>query len=79
MLVLTRSYTLIYVLAVEDDAWLVPTAAELRGITTKIKGPEKIRDTLGELANVITEYERSSRKLNEMIEALDNGYTSFHL
>ncbi|MCD4676106.1 MAG: hypothetical protein K8S18_08950 [Desulfobacula sp.] len=51
----------------------------LQKILPKIKGPEKIRDTLGELANVITEYERSSRKLNEMIEALDNGYTSFHL
>ena len=37
MLVLTRSYTLIYVLAVEVDACFVPTAAELRGITTKIK------------------------------------------
>ena len=37
MHVLTRSYILIYVLAVEVDAWFVPTAAELRGITTKIK------------------------------------------
>ena len=33
MHVLTLSYILIYVLAVEVDAWFVPTAAELRGIT----------------------------------------------
>jgi hypothetical protein len=37
MHVLTLSYILIYVLAVEVDAWFVPTAAELQGITTKIK------------------------------------------
>ena len=43
MLVLTRSYTLIYVLAVEVDACFVPTAAELRGITTKIN--EGVEDT----------------------------------
>ena len=40
MHVLTRSYILIYVLAVEVDAWFVPTAAELRGITTKIKSDQ---------------------------------------
>ena len=36
MHVLTRSYTLIYVLAVEVDTRFVPTAAELRGITIEI-------------------------------------------
>lgn len=50
----------------------------LQKILPKIKGPEKIRDTLGKLVVVIDDYKRSKRKLNEMIEALDNGYTSFY-
>jgi len=37
MNVLTLSYILIDVLAVEVDAWFVPIAAELRGITNEIK------------------------------------------
>ena len=41
MHVLTRSYILIYVLAVEVDAWFVPTAAELRGIIMNIKKKAK--------------------------------------
>ena len=42
MHVLTQSYILIYALPVKVDTWFVPTAAELRGITIKIKAKIKV-------------------------------------
>ena len=69
MHVLTRSYILIYVLAVEVDAWFVPTAAELRGITTKIKElePYDIYGLIITLARVTRNKARVNQPTNPSI------------
>ena len=63
MHVLTRSYILIYVLAVEVDAWFVPTAAELRGITTKMKTVEIFRLNLFGLDAYLVQPEENKKSL----------------
>jgi hypothetical protein len=48
-------------------------------ILPKIKGPATIRDTMSELKQKLTDwnYTRSLEKLNEMIEKLEQGFTSY--
>jgi hypothetical protein len=46
---LLHNNQLIYALAVEVDAWFVPTAAELRGITTKIKFNSIVIETIDDM------------------------------
>jgi 5-methylcytosine-specific restriction endonuclease McrBC GTP-binding regulatory subunit McrB len=48
-------------------------------ILPKIKGPATIRDTILELKDKLSEwgYSRSLEKLNEMVEKLEQGFTSY--
>ena len=47
-------------------------------ILPRIKGPESIREVLESLGDLINEYPQSTAKLNQMIGALNNGYTDFY-
>jgi 5-methylcytosine-specific restriction protein B len=47
-------------------------------ILPRIKGPESIREALESLRDIIQEYPQSTAKLNQMLEALLNGYTDFY-
>ncbi len=47
-------------------------------ILPRIKGPESIREALKSLRDIIEKYPQSTAKLDQMIGALDNGYTDFY-
>lgn len=47
-------------------------------ILPRIKGPESIREALKSLRDIIQKYPQSTAKLDQMIGALDNGYTDFY-
>lgn len=47
-------------------------------ILPRIKGPESIREAIESLRDIIQEYPQSTAKLNQMLEALQNGYTDFY-
>ncbi len=47
-------------------------------ILPRIKGPESIREALKSLRDIIHEYPQSTKKFDQMIGVLDNGYTDFY-
>ncbi len=47
-------------------------------ILPRIKGTESIREALNSLRDIIDKYPESTEKLDQMIGALDNGYTDFY-
>lgn len=47
-------------------------------ILPRIKGTESIREALKSLRKIIDKYPQSAEKLDQMIGALDNGYTDFY-
>jgi hypothetical protein len=64
-----------------SDDFATETALDLQikqKILPRIKGPESIREALKSLRDIIQEYPHSTAKLDQMIEALDNGYTDFY-
>jgi len=68
-----------HVLSSED--FTTETALDLQikqKILQRIKGPESIREALTSLRNLIQTYPQSTKKLDQMIGALDNGYTDFY-
>lgn len=64
-----------------SDDFTNETALDLQikqKILPRIKGPESIREALKSLRVIIQEYPQSTSKLDQMIGALDNGYTDFY-
>lgn len=47
-------------------------------ILPRIKGTDSIKKALELLRDIIQEYEQSTKKLDQMMGALDNGYTDFY-
>jgi energy-coupling factor transporter ATP-binding protein EcfA2 len=47
-------------------------------ILPRIKGTDSIKTALELLKDIIQEYEQSKKKLDQMMGALDNGYTNFY-
>ena len=64
-----------------SDDFTDETALDLQmkqKILPRIKGPESIREALKSLRDIIQKYPQSIAKLDQMIGALDNGYTDFY-
>lgn len=67
--------------ALSSEDFTTETALDLQikqKILPRIKGPESIREALNSLRKLIQTYPQSTKKLDQMIGALDNGYTDFY-